>query len=165
MRQGEKGFTLIEVIIGAAILGIIMPAITMTTTALMTNHQSATDPNIVLDQVQNAGRWISHDVQMAKTVIFDDPTGFPLTLIIPVDTDENNDRKVIYLFDNDKLKRQGYDSSETLIAEILIAGYIDTQDTTFSIRGSNVYELAIKANKNETVVQRTYEIVQRVGSR
>lgn len=165
MKRGEEGFTLIEVIIALVIMAIIMPVMTMTTTALVTYHQKANDHNIALNQVQNAGGWISRDVQMARNVIFDEPSGFPLTLDVPIDTDENNDHRVVYLFGSNKLKRQVYDSSETLTAETLIAEYINTEDTTFDIRDSNVYELAIRASKGEAVVEKTYEIVKRIGYR
>jgi len=163
MKRSEKGFTLIEVVIAVAITGIIMPMMTMTTTALLTNHQQANDSNVVLQQVQNVGYWISRDVQMAKDVIFTDPGGFPLTLDIPVDTDENNDYSVKYLFDGNNLKRQVYDSLDNLISETSIAQYIDVQDTTFSTPGSNIYNLTVKASKGEAVVERSYEIVQRLS--
>ena len=162
MQRSEKGFTLIEVIIAVAIIGIITPALAMTTTTLLTNHQQANDHNIVLHQVQNAGHWISHDVQMAKNVVFDDPNGFPLTLYIPVDTDENNDLRVDYSFDANKLKRQVHNTLDTLVSETLIAEYIDVQDTTFSNLDSNIYTLTVKASKGEAVVERIYEVSQRL---
>ena len=165
MKQREKGFTLIEVIVAVAISGIIMVAIAMTTVTLLTNHQRSTNQNVVLPQVQNAGGWISRDVQMAKDVIFDNPSGFPLTLDIPIDTVENNSHTVVYLFDSNKLKRQVYDFADTLISETLIAKYINIEDSTFGIQDSNIYKLTIKASKDEAVVERSYEIVQRPGPR
>lgn len=164
MQRSEKGFTLIEVMIAVAIMGLIMPVMTMTTTTLLTNHQQANDHNIVLHQVQNVGYWISRDVQMAKDVTFTDPGGFPLTLDIPVDTDESNDYSVDYLFDGNKLKRQVYDSSDTLILETLIAEYIDVQDTTFSTLGSNIYNLTVKVSKGEVVMERCYKVSQSLSS-
>ena len=164
MKRREGGFALIELLISAALVGIIMPVMTMTTASLATNTQAANDHNVVLHQVQSAGYWIPRDVQMAKSVVFDDPSGFPLTMVIPVDTDENNDYSVDYLFDGNKLKRQVYDSSQVLISENLIADYIGTEDTTFDIRDSNVYELTIKASKDEAVVERGYQVTPMLSS-
>jgi len=79
-------------------------------------------------------------------------------MVIPVDTDENNDYSVDYLFDGNKLKRQVYDSSQTLVSENLIAEYVNTEDTTFDIRDSNVYELTIKASKDEAVAEGSYQV-------
>ena len=164
MRQMEKGFTLIEVVITIAILGIVMPAMAMTISTLLTNHQQANDHNIVSQQVQNAGYWISRDVQAAKYVIFTQPSGFPLTLVIPVDTNENNDYSVDYVFDGNKLKRKVYNSSHTFTKETLIAEYIDVADTVFTTIQPNNHMLVIRASKGKVVVERSYEVTQRPGS-
>lgn len=158
MKRGQKGFTLVEVLVVVAILGVIAVPLAYTTITLLTNPARSNDENVVLQQVRNVGDWISRDVQMAKNVVFDDPSGFPLTMVIPVDTDENNDYSVDYLFDGNKLKRQVYDSSQTLVSENLIAEYVNTEDTTFDIRDSNVYELTIKASKDEAVAEGSYQV-------
>ena len=101
---------------------------------------------------------------MAENVIFDDPSGFPLTLEIPVDTDESNDYRVDYLFDGDKLKRQVYDSLETLTSETFIAENIDVQNTAFSAVDSSTYSLTVKVIKGDVILERSYEVSQRLGS-
>jgi len=163
IRRTEKGFTLIELLVGLAITSVIIVAMGMTITTLVTNSQGTTERSVVLRQVQNAGYSISHDVQMAETVTPDGTSGFPLTLDIPVDTDQNNDYSVDYLFDGNKLKRQVYDSSHTLIKENMIAEYIDVDETTFTDLGFNTYELTIKASNGEAVAERSYQISQRLG--
>lgn len=163
MERREKGFALLEIVVALAILGVIMPVIAMTTTTILTNHQQSVDQNIVLDEVQNVGYWMSRDIQMAKNVTLTAPGGFPSTLDIPVDTDENHDISIDYLFDGNQLKRQVYDSSETLILETLIAKYIDAIDTTISTLDSKSYELTVKASRGEVVVERSYEVRRRLS--
>ena len=163
IRRTEKGFTLIELVVGLAIMSVIIVAMGMTITTLVTNSQGTTERSVVLRQVQNAGYSISHDVQMAETVTPDGTSGFPLTLDIPIDTDENNDYSVDYLFDGDKLKRQVYDSSHTLIKESVVAEYIDVAETTFIDLGLNTYELTIRASTGEAVTERSYRIEQRLS--
>jgi len=163
IRRTEKGFTLIELLVGLAITSVIIVAMGMTITTLVTNSQGTTERSTALRQVQNAGYSISHDVQMAETVTPDGTSGFPLTLDIPIDTDENNDYSVDYLFDGNKLKRQVYDSSHTLIKETVVAEYIDVAETTFIDLGLNTYELTIRASTGEAVTERSYQIEQRLS--
>lgn len=165
MKRREKGFTVLEVLIGVAIMAIVVVAVAMTTTTLLLNEGQAAGQNTALPQVQNAGYWISRDVQMARNVVFDDPY-FLLSLDIPVDTDENNDYTIDYLFDGDKLKRRVYDSLGTLTSETFIAEYIDTSNTTFSALDADagLYKLTVRASRDETGATRSYEISQRLSS-
>ena len=165
MKRREKGFTVLEVLIGVAIMAIVVVAVAMTTTTLLLNEGQAAGQNTALPQVQNAGYWISRDVQMARNVTPSAPNGFPLSLDIPVDTDENNDYTIDYLFDDDKLKRQVYDSLGTLTSETFIAEYIDTSNTTFSALDADagLYKLTVRASRDETGATRSYEISQRLS--
>jgi prepilin-type N-terminal cleavage/methylation domain-containing protein len=163
-HKSEKGFTLIEVIVALAITGIIVPVMAMSTTTLLTNNQRAIARNIVLQQVQNVGYWISRDIQTAKNVTLTEPGGFPLTLVIPDDANEGNDYSVEYLFDGSKLRRQVYDSSHTLTAEIMVAEYIEVANTTFNnIPETNSYEITVKASIGGVVVARSYQVRQRLS--
>ena len=162
MKRGEKGFTLIELLLVLAITGVLIWPLAMVITTLLTNPQRSTDQNVALRQVQNAGHWLSRDVQMASSVNATDPDSF-LTLNIPVDTDENNDYSIVYLlFDGGKLKRQVYDSGDNLTSETFIADYIDTDNTTFTTLDTGLYKLTIRASKGEAVVKRSYEVSQRL---
>lgn len=162
MKRGERGFTLLEALIVIAITGVIIWPLAMATTTLLTNPQRSADQNVVLREVRNAGYWISRDVQMARTVTLGAPKGFPLTLDIAVDADENHDYEVDYLFDGSKLKRKEYDSSHTLISETFIADYIATGNTTFSTLGLKLHKLTIRASKGQAVVTMNYEVSQRL---
>ncbi len=165
MKQGEKGFTLVEVVVGLAIMAIIVGPITVTTATMVKNYGQAAEQNIVLPQVQNAGYWISRDVQMASGITPGDANGFPLSLDIPIDEDTNNDYGIEYLFDGNKLKREVYDSSQTLVSETLIADYIDTDNTTFSTvdAATGHYKLTVTAAEDVAGTTRSYEIKQRIS--
>ena len=164
MTRREEGFTLIEAVIATAIMSVVIAAIAMTTTTIMANSALSADRQFVMRQVQNAGYRIACDVQMADNVTFS-TGGFPLTLNIPVDTDDNNDGSAVYYFDGDKLKRQLYDSTSTLIGEALIADDVLTDNTTFSTQAPDTYLLTIRASRSDVDVLRSYEIVKRIGTR
>ncbi len=163
MKRGQNGFTLIEILIVLAITSVIVGPLAMATTTLLTNPPRSADQNVVLSQVQNAGYWISRDVQMASNVTPSGPTGFPLSLSIPVDSDKNHDLRVNYLYDGNKLKREVRDSSLTLISETLIADYIDTANTEFIDLASGRYKLTVRASRGQAALTRSYEIKQRVS--
>ncbi|MFC2045088.1 type II secretion system protein J [Chloroflexota bacterium] len=161
MKRGERGFTLIEMLISLAIMSAIVGGVAMTTMALLTHPQRSTNQNIVLQQVQNAGYWISRDVQSAKTISFDDPSGFPLNIGVPVDTDPDNDYSIIYFFDGNQLLRQVDASSETIVANHIV---VDTTTFSISTLNDNAYELTVQASKDAAMVERSYEITQRINS-
>jgi len=164
VKHGEKGFTLLEAVVGVGIMALVVVAIATTTTTLLLNHGQAAEQSVALPQVQSAGFWISRDVQMSRNVTAPDPNGFPLSLLIPVDADENNDYSIDYVFEGSKLKRQVYDSSEHLTTETLIADYIDTDNTIFSTVNATIdlYKLTVTASRNGDGVTRIYEINQRL---
>jgi prepilin-type N-terminal cleavage/methylation domain-containing protein len=164
MKRSEKGFTLIELIVAVAIICPTMLALTMTTLLLLEHHERGTNHNIVLSQVQNAGHWISHDIQMAGTVTCGESAGFPLILNIPVDTSDDTGYDVHYLFNDGKIMRQTYDSFQNLTSEAVIANYIDIEDTSFCVLAPRTYQLTVKAAKGEAAIERNYEVSQRLGS-
>jgi len=166
MKRGEKGFTLLELVVGVAIMAVIAMPLAMLTMTLLTNPERSNDNNIVLQQVRNAGTWISRDVQMSRSANATDPNGFPLTLQIPVDSDENNDYSIVYLFDESKLKRQFYDSGGNLTSVTFIADYIASDNTTFATVNATagLHKLTIRATKDKASVTGGYEISQRLIS-
>jgi len=163
MKRGEKGFTVIELLLVVAITGVIVVPLMMATTTLLTNPQRSTNQNVVLQEVRNAGTWISRDVQMSRTVTPGGSNGFPLSLSIPVDDDENNDNSIEYVFDGDMLKRRLYDPVPTLISETHVADHIDTDNTTFSAVDVGLYRLTVRAARGEAAVTRGYEVSQRLS--
>ena len=164
-KMTEKGFTLLEAVIAVAIMAIVVGAMATTTTTILLNHGRAAEQNTILPQVQNAGHWITHDVQTARNITAGDPNGFPLSLSIPIDTDENNDYSIIYSFNGTKLKRKLYDSTPALISETFIADYIDSDNTTFNTLNATagLHQLTVRAVKDKSGVARIYQVSQRIG--
>jgi len=69
--KSQRGFTLIELLLVIALTGIIGAAATMSIHQIFTGTALSNDQNTAINQVRNAGHWISRDVQMAKTVVPD----------------------------------------------------------------------------------------------
>lgn len=162
MRQRQKGFTLIELLLALGIGGVVVATIAMTITTLMMNYEQPSVKQFLLQQVQNAGYQMPRDIQMSSNVTLSGPNGFPITINIPVDQDQNNDYSVEYLFDSDKLKRRQYDSSDNLTAETLIAQYVDVDNTTADNITASSYKLTIRVSMGDEAVTASYEMKQRL---
>ena len=129
LRNGQKGFTLIELIVVLAITGLI--GLGATTAIVQVLSQSSKNNNYTTASrhTMNAIHWISRDAQMAQDVEPGGPAGFPLTLSW---TEwDNTGYQVTYSIVDDKLRRgysvDGGDPSETLVAQ-----YINSTSETTS---------------------------------
>ena len=162
MRKRQKGFTLLEIVVAAGIIGAVMATVGMAMTTLLLNSERPTNQQPLLQHVQNTGRWMSRDIQMTSNVTLGSPNGFPVTFNIPVDADPEHDYSIEYTFTDDVLKRQVYDSSSNLTAETWIAQYVDTDYTTFGNVTASLYVLDIRASLGEETVTLSYEMRQRL---
>ncbi|MFC1929032.1 prepilin-type N-terminal cleavage/methylation domain-containing protein [Chloroflexota bacterium] len=162
MKQRQRGFTLIEMVMVLGIVGAVSVAISMTTTTLLLNYKQPSTQQTLLQQVQNAGYQMPRDIQMSSNVTLSGPNGFPVTINIPVDQDMNNDYHVDYLLDGDKLKRQQFDSSDNLTTESMIAQYVDTGNTIFESPSEGLYKLTIRVSLDEETVTALYEAQRRL---
>ena len=68
MKQGERGFTMIEWIVSTAIMALIAGAAIMSTFQVVNDTEQTNDRMIVVRQVENAGYWISRDAQLATSL-------------------------------------------------------------------------------------------------
>jgi len=160
MRKHNRGFTLIELLVVLGIGTTIAGVMSMTIASVMRLVPLNNDRVVTLRQVQNTGFWISRDVQMARIVTIGPPGG---ELLVHLEWDEYDDsnNRVDYVFIDDELRRQlNGDTPGMLIAEYILAppdsGF--EQDATFDTK----YILTVKATKDEAVVERTYEMWQRI---
>jgi type II secretory pathway component PulJ len=115
----QRGYGLIETIACLGLTGILATGActfviqTITESARTDNHMQATM------QVENAGYWVSRDVQMAENLTLGEEAGFPLQLVW-VDIDRNV-YQVTYNVTEGRIKRSLIENDEwatqTLIAE------------------------------------------------
>jgi len=162
MIKKQEGFTLLELVMAVGIIGAVVLTIGMTITTLLINADKPTTQQILLQQVKSAGFRIPRDINMANDVTLNGPNGFPFTVNIPVDQDENHDYTVDYLYDGNTLKRQEFDSSHSLITDTPIIQYVDTDNTTFEDVGEGLYKLTIRVSMRDEVVTTSYEMKTRL---
>jgi prepilin-type N-terminal cleavage/methylation domain-containing protein len=164
MKKGQKGFTLLELVVGVAIMAIVVGGIGSTMVTLLLNYDRVSGQNTVLPQIQSTGYWVSRDVQTARTVTPGPYQGFPITMSIPIDQEESNDYHVGYYLVNGTLTRKMFDSSMTLLYATHIADYIYNVDTAFVTVSGNTsfHQLTVSAKKDKEEVTRVYQVSQRL---
>ena len=161
--KGEKGFTLIEVLVSITIIGIISLGATMTNAQLLTETSRNNDYTTASRQTLNALYWISRDAQMAQDIQPNGTSGFPLTLNW-VEWD-NKTYQIIYSLEDSKLKRSySVDGGDPTV--ILIAEYISPDEqATFCSTDNGVLNLTITASigpaSNSTNITRVRKITSR----
>jgi len=164
----EEGYSLGGLLIALALLAIVTIGITMAVFHIYNVSSARTNHIIAIREVQNAGRWLTRDGQIAATI---EPThdsdGFPLT--ISWNDPDDNQHEVVYtlLLDN-RLQRQHYTNrsiNPEPDATTLLARFIDPSSTSCNVTGNSELTASIttivnmdSANYTET---RTYRIFPR----
>lgn len=185
--RGQRGFTLIEMLVVVVLIGIIAAGIAMTISQVMAVNSRTSSKMVALRQVQQAGDRVSKDVLQASGVNPDsaDGTGFPLELTIPYWTYnatgglEMSQYKVVYKLVEDELRREYYSDINgepdftTIVAQYIIRFDPDTLEIKTSFRldesdgggGSTVaYIFEVTASVGLYTETREYEIKPRPGS-
>lgn len=172
VNTDQRGFTLIEMTVAIALIGLIAGGIAMTVSQVLTVNSRTSGKMVALRQVQQAGDRVSKDVLQAGVVTpkNDSPSGFPLKLTISHFDDEGGgfgEYTVIFRLDGDRLQREYYadyvdDTSQPDYINT-VARHIDTGDTTF-VQAGDAWVFRVTAGFRGQTETREYEIKPRPGS-
>jgi len=166
MRKGEKGFTIIEVVLTCAIAAVLGSVGTMSVFQTMRSVTASESHLVAVHQLQNAGDWIGRDVQTAENIVVDN-LEYPNFLILTwTEQDYTGDdpvyHAVTYFFeglsgDIGTLKRNHSSSTGTddnlIVAQSLYYNLDDptgTSSTSYQDPVLTVKLCAISGNANES---------------
>lgn len=115
----QKGYGLIEMVVGLALAGILTTGVTTFAVQTITEGARTNNRMQAMMQVENAGYWVSRDVQMAGNLTLGQDAGLPLQLVWK-DIDQN-EFQVTFTLTEGQLKRSltknGEEPVQTLIAQ------------------------------------------------
>ncbi|MBM3155618.1 MAG: prepilin-type N-terminal cleavage/methylation domain-containing protein [Chloroflexi bacterium] len=156
----NRGLTLVELLVAIAIGTAIMGVMSMSIASIMKITPLNNDRVITLNQVQNAGYWVSRDVLMAQVV--DPEPSANVLMHLEWDEWDGTHKAVDYVFDGDELRRVLNDDSPGM----LIARYVVAADTRFeAVSGNSTYRLTIKAAKDAPrPIQKIYHVTTRLSN-
>lgn len=120
LKNREKGFTLVELMVAVALTGIIGLGASVSSIQVLTQTSRNNDFTTASRNAMNAIHWIGRDAQMAQ--VYAGVEGFPETTDLSLTWMEwdNTVNNASYTLDNGRLKRiytRGGQAVETLIAE------------------------------------------------
>jgi prepilin-type N-terminal cleavage/methylation domain-containing protein len=162
INKKQGGFTLVELMLAMAVTGIITGVITMTILQVVTSTARTNNHMTAVRQAQNAGYWLSRDVQMAQVVTptDPDPDGFPLALTW---TDWGGTvNNVTYTLVGTELIRN-HNGQQSPVAQFV--GSVDVSPRPYA-SGALIFTVTatVGGGSQAQSETRTYEIVPRPGS-
>ncbi len=175
MKLGEKGYTLIELMIAITIMVLASGAAGAAIFQILRNTERNNDHLTVVRQVQNAGYWISRDAQMALSVTTDNLTLPDFLIINWTEWDDAGDptyHSANYTIEGltggigiGTLKRNHWSSAganaTTLVAQYIYYDPNDVDATSNASYQSPVLTVKLTAVFEEFVETREYKIKHR----
>ncbi|MBN1643457.1 MAG: hypothetical protein JW856_01355 [Dehalococcoidales bacterium] len=174
MRNGEKGFNTIELIISIALITIIGLGSYMVTHQTMTINSKGQSKMTVVTQAENAGYWIILDAQMAENITTDDLTSPNFIIISWTDWDVLGLNSVYhtstYYFDDladgiGILMRRHWSSAganeTSIVGEYIYYEPTDPGNTSSATYQSPELTVRIVTEYKGTIEKREYKITQR----
>jgi len=173
MKLGEKGFTLVELVVAVAITVMVTGAAVGAVFQVFKNTERNNEYITVVRQVHNAGYWISRDTQMAQSVITDNLTLPDFFVLNWTEWDEAGEpiyHSVTYFFDDladgiGELRRSHWSSAgaseQTLVAQYIYCDPSDVDNTSKASYQSPVLTLKLTSLFEETMETREYRITHR----
>jgi prepilin-type N-terminal cleavage/methylation domain-containing protein len=157
----QNGFTLIEIILALAITGILGAGITGFTVQTFAETKRSSVHTQEILQLENAGYWVSRDVQMSQNVTTGPDAGFPLQLNW---IDENNDTfQVIYSLTDDQIMRSLIKSGGAPLSTFIAQSIDPAPALTNCVYTNGLLTFNVTATLGTRSVSRTYQIKQRPG--
>lgn len=175
MRKCQSGFTLIEILIAVTIMVVAGAAAGLAIYQVMRGTESNSNQLNVVQQVQNTGYWIGHDIQMAVSVNATGNVTFPCFLQCSWTAwDEEGTavyHQIEYTLDQESgdlySLNRNHSSSEGADNDMLVAQHIfyqpGSENTTSAVYSNPTLILTVTSIFEGQQETREYRIKKRTG--
>ena len=167
MHKDQMGFTLIEMLVVLALIGLITGGITAAIMQVLTINTHASNHMIAVRQVQQAGKEVSKDTLQAQpNKINDNPSGGKFLALNWTDW-EGLENEVVYTIEDGELRRSHtVNGTVQTTARPVVAEYIDSDQTSCSWNNvTRVLTFTVSATVGngpyEAIETRVYQIEPR----
>jgi len=154
LKKGEKGLTLLELIIAIAITSLITGGVATIVYQIYTVSARSSNHMVAVRQVQEAGYWLSTYAYTSQNTTITGVSGFPLVLKW-IDFNENAYQKIEFILNSSGLSGNYYVSNDninyvlnsTKTDKIRVFASINVTKTTCQVSGGSDFRLPDSGDK------------------
>ena len=148
IHKGQKGFTLLELLIAIALTALIATGITMAISQTFTGSVRSANHMVAVRQAQEAGYWVSYYGYSAQNTTITGVSGFPLILQW-VDFDTSQAQKIVFSLNSSGLKGSYYVNgvlNSTQTGKIPVFNVINSNSTKTNCKISGGSDFSLPDN-------------------
>jgi len=151
LNRGQKGLTIIELLIAIAITSVITGGIATIVYQIYTGSARSSNHMVAVRQVQEAGYWVSQYAYTSQNTTINGTSGFPLTLKW-IDFNENKYQKIEFILNSSSggLRGSYYVNdvlNSTRTDKLPVFQFINWNLTTCQVSGGSDFSLPVNGDK------------------